>query len=106
MTKDEILAKSREDNKTRDEMEKSVFFKSGQTACAVGGMVCMLIVIMEEVVKNTFSFSGWSIFLSMTGTMLVSKYRILKKPLYIVAGAAELIIAAAFLGIYVYKLMR
>ena len=106
MTKEEILAKSRADNKTRDEMEKSVFFKSGQTACAVGGMVCMLIVIMEEVVKNTFSFSGWSIFLSMTGTMLVSKYRILKKPLYLVAGAAELIIAAAFLGIYVYKLMR
>lgn len=106
MTKEEILAKSRADNKTRDEMEQSVFYKSGQTACAVGAAVCGLIMILEGVVKDNTRFDLWAVFLAMTGTMLVMKYKKLKKIYELIFGAAELVIAAVFLGIYIYRLFQ
>ena len=34
MNKDEILEKSRQENKHKDEMEKEVFLKAGQRSCA------------------------------------------------------------------------
>ena len=41
MNREEILARSREENKNRDEMERDAFSKAGQRACAVGGLVCL-----------------------------------------------------------------
>lgn len=36
MTREEILEKSRQDNRKQDEREKAAFAKAGQRACAVG----------------------------------------------------------------------
>ena len=48
MNKEEILAKSRNENKGRtDEMETAVLGKAGRIAAAAGGLVCMLIVILN-----------------------------------------------------------
>ena len=41
MNKDEILEKSRQENKHKDEMEKEVFLKAGQRSCAVGSIISM-----------------------------------------------------------------
>ena len=102
MTKEEILAKNREDNKTRDEMEQSVFYKSGQTACAAGALVCALILVLEGF-KDNVRFDLLAIFLTMTGTMLVKKYEKTKKIYELIFGMIELVAAAGFLGIYIYR---
>ena len=47
MNKDEILEKSRQENKHKDEMEKEVFLKAGQRSCAVGSIICALIIVLE-----------------------------------------------------------
>ena len=99
MTKDEILERSREDNKTRDEMEKNVFFKSGQSAAAVGG------IIVEEFITNKTNFGIAAILLSMTGTMLLTKYIKLKKNYYLIFSVLELAVAAAFIILHIIQLV-
>ena len=47
MNKDEILEKSRQENKHKDEMEKEVFLKAGQISCAVGSIICAIIIVLE-----------------------------------------------------------
>ena len=46
MTKEEILEKSRQENKNQDEMERYAMARAGKRACAVGGLVCMAIVVL------------------------------------------------------------
>ena len=105
MTKDEILERSREDNKTRDEMEKNVFFKSGQSAAAVGGFIAALLIIVEEFITNKTNFGIAAILLSMTGTMLLTKYIKLKKKYYLIFSVLELAVAAAFIILHIIQLV-
>ncbi len=105
MNKDEILAKSRKENENQDEMELEVFAKSGQKACAVGGIVCVLIIILQSIFKNSVDFSVWAVYLSMTGTMLLYKYIKLKKKHELIFGLMQLILAVVFLVFYILKLV-
>ncbi len=106
MNKEEILEKSRQENKGRDEMERDAFAKAGQTACAVGGIVCALVIIFEAIFARQVNFSIWAVYLSMTGTMLLTKYRRLGKKHELIFGACQLILAAIFLAMYVIRLVR
>ena len=78
MNKEEILAKSRAENKGTDEREKLVLIKAGQIAFTVGGVMCMLIALFNSILSivdqggtrfdpklNTML---WSIYLSMLGS--------------------------------------
>ncbi len=105
MNKDEILAKSRKENENQDEMEMQVFAKSGQKACAVGGFVCVAIIILQSIFKDKVDFSVWAVYLSMTGTMLLYKYIKLKKKHELIFGLIQLVLAAIFLGMFIYNLV-
>ena len=48
MTKEEILAKSRKENKSGDEREQRVIAQGGSIAKAVGLALCMLIVFLTD----------------------------------------------------------
>ena len=106
MSKEEILAKSREENKKRDEMEQAVFVKAGQQACAVGGIVCMVIIILEAIFAKEVNTSIWAVYLSITGTMLLMKYRGLRKKHELIFGLIQLGLAVCFLVMYIIKLVR
>ncbi|MBQ8950322.1 MAG: hypothetical protein IJ065_04025 [Eubacterium sp.] len=106
MEKEEIMAKSRLDNKKRDEMEQYVFYKSGQAACGAGALMCGIIMLLDAVFSDGKSMEIWAIFLVMTGTMLIFKYKKLKKISQLIFGISELIIAVIFLVIYAYQLIR
>ncbi len=106
MTKDEILELSREENRNKDEMEKAVFVKAGQRACAAGGIVCAAIIVLEAIFAKEVSYSTWAVYLSMTGTMLLVKYFGLHKKHELVFGALQLILAAMFFIMYAVRLIR
>ena len=48
----------------------------------------------------------WAVYLSMTGTMLLVKYRYLKKKHELIFGLAQIALAVMFLVMYVIKLVR
>ncbi len=106
MTKEEILAKSREENKNWDEMERFAYAKAGQRACAVGGLVCVIVILLESIFAARVSFSTWAVYLSMTGTMLLTKYLNLKKKHELIFGILQLALALLFLGAYAVQLAR
>ncbi|MBQ1491498.1 MAG: hypothetical protein IIZ39_06020 [Blautia sp.] len=106
MNKEEILEMSRKENQKRDEMERQTFYKAGQLASSVGGILCGFIIILEAIFSDHVSLSIWVIYLSMTGTMLLSKYIYQKKKHELVFGVLELILAAIFLVMYIISLVR
>ena len=105
MNREEILEKSRKENKNQDEMERDALAKAGQRACAVGGLVCMVIILFEAMFTSQVNFSTWAVYLSMTGTMLMVKYLRLKKKHELIFGMLQLALAAAFLIMYVVRIV-
>ena len=106
MNRDEILERSRRENKNRDEMEKDAMAQAGQKACAVGGMLCAVIIILEAFFAKQVNMSTWAVYLSMTGTMLMVKYIHLKKKHELAFGLMQLALAAVFFIMYVIRLVR
>ena len=106
MTKEEILEKSRQENKNQDEMERDAMARAGKRACAVGGLVCMAIIVLEAIFSDHVSMSTWAVYLSMTGTMLLVKYIRLKKKHELIFGVLELALAAVFFVMFVIGLVR
>ncbi len=88
MNKDEILAKSREENKGRtDEMELSVIAGGGKAAYFVGMAVCVAILLLNGALRifespnynPALTFAVWGVWFSMQGAMMMYKYVKIKK---------------------------
>ncbi len=53
MNRDEILNKSRSENKNGDERELQVNAKAGNIAFRFGGALCMILMLIERLLCNT-----------------------------------------------------
>lgn len=106
MNKDEILEKSRQENKHKDEMEKEVFLKAGQRSCAVGSIICALIIVLETFFADHVNLSILALYFAMTGTMLLSKYSKLKKIHELIFGSIQLVLSAICMVLYIMRLVR
>ena len=105
MNKEEILAKSRAENKGQDEREKQVLIKAGQIAFTVGGVMCMLIALFNSIFSMVDQGGTrfdpklnpmlWSIYLSMLGSLFLYKYIKLKKKHELILAIALLTISLA-----------
>lgn len=108
MNKEEILEKSRAENKGRtDEMETAVLGKAGSIAAAVGGLVCILIVLLNLVSKNSdpkVSFAAWAVYGLMQGALFLVKYVKLRRAHELVLTILFLIIGSTALAFLVYLL--
>ena len=68
MNKEEILERSRQENRKRDEMEADTFARAGQLATAVGGIVCMAVILLEGFLAERVNYGTWAVYLSMAGS--------------------------------------
>jgi hypothetical protein len=105
MDRNDILEKSRKENRNMDEREKDALAKAGQKATAVGGVVCVFIILFEAIVSDFVSFSTWAVYLSMTGTTLLVKYSILRRKHELLFGLLQLALAIIFIGIYIKRMV-
>ncbi|MCR5653538.1 MAG: DUF6442 family protein [Ruminococcus sp.] len=101
MNKEEILAKSREENKNQDEREKLAIAKASQNALAVGGILCALMLIFNAIFCKTFNYAVWGIYLAITGSSLLFKFVYLKKKHELIFGLIEIGLAIMFIVFYV-----
>ena len=116
MNKEEILAKSRAENKGTDEREKLVLIKAGQIAFTVGGVMCMLIALFNSILSMVdhggtradpkLNTMLWSIYLSMLGSLFLYKYIKLKKKHELFLAIALLMIAFAGLAWVALKMLE
>ena len=104
MNKEEVLEKSRRENRGMDERERDALARAGRVASGVGGAVCAVVLVLEAILSGQISYAVWAVYLAMTGTTLLVKFLLLRKKHELVFGVIELMLAAAFLTFYVLQL--
>lgn len=104
MNKNEILEKSRQENKGRDEFEKYTIDAASSKAVAVGGILCCVIIFIEAFIFNKVSFNMWAVYLAIAGTTLLVKFHYRRKKHELIFGIMELILAAVFVTIHFLSL--
>lgn len=100
MDKNEILEKSRQENKGTDLFERDAMNSASQKAVAVGGLLCMFLSFADILLGGSFNYTLWGVYLSMTGTTLLVKYFHLRKPHELIFGIIELVLAIAFIVLH------
>ena len=92
MNKNEILDKSRKENKKLDEMERDALYRAGYMASVVGGLLCICLPLLESILMRKIN-----IFFAMDATMLLVKFFYLKKKHELAIALVLLILSGWFL---------
>lgn len=95
MKKEEILEKSRMENKGTDEMELVVLGMAGKLAAQIGMLICCAVAVLQVAFTDSVSFESWMIYFSILGTIFTVKYAKLHKK-------HELLLALLFSGLFVF----
>lgn len=74
MNKDDILEKSRRENKGPDEMEQYVMAAAGKIAAMVGMLVCGIVATLQLIFTDTIGYESWMIYFSILATNFIVKY--------------------------------
>ena len=101
VNREDILEKSRNENRNMDEMEKETSSRAGSLAAMVGGLLCIALIILESLYAQKPNMSYWGVYLSMTGTMLMFKYYRLRRTHELVFGIIQILLAVAFFAIHI-----
>lgn len=73
MDKEQILQKSRKENKNKDIAELEVINQASGLAVRIGILVCCFISVAEVIATNQVNYSCWMIYFSMLATLFCVK---------------------------------
>ena len=74
MTKEEILAKSRDENRNGDLIDLEVQSKAAKVGIFVSFLLCAVISIVEFVFTKKVSVQCWMVFFGITATIFLIKF--------------------------------
>lgn len=74
MKKEEVLEKSRNENKGADELELSVISSAGKIAAKIGMLICCFIAVLQVIFAESISYESWMIYFSILSAMFIVKY--------------------------------
>lgn len=106
MEKEEILAKSRKENKNKDIAELEVVNRSGRIAAIVGAVLCCVISFLDWHFTKTINCACWAVDFGMLTAMFVAKYVKLKKKHELIVAIVYFLIFAFFCYGYIFNLVR
>lgn len=76
MDREEILAKSRKENREGDEREIQILANASKVGMAVGGVLSAVMVIYSRIVDEPLlGLSAWTVYFSMFGSRRLYQYR-------------------------------
>ena len=79
MDKDEILAKSRKENKDRDFVELEILNKANSTALSVSLTICALISVLHAIFQDSVDYAVWTVQFGMLSTIMLVKFSKLRR---------------------------
>ena len=79
MDKDEILAKSRAENKGWDFVEQEVLALAYRVAVGVGMIVCGVLSILHAIFAETVDYGIWTVYFSVLAATMLVKFVKLRK---------------------------
>ena len=95
MNREEILEKSRQENKGTDEMELIILNSAGKPAAQTGMLVCCAVAVLQVAFTDSMSYESWMIYFSILGTLFTVKFIKLHKK-------HELLLAVLFSASFVF----
>lgn len=105
MDRDEILAKSRQENKDRDFVEAEVLAKANSTALNIGILVCGVLSILHAVFDGTPDFGIWTVYFSVLAATMLVKYVKLRRRHELILGLLYLGFFVFFFVLYLYNML-
>ena len=96
MDKDEILERSRKENKDMDLVELEVNNKANMIANLVGVMVCAALTLIHAIVRDGIDTSAWTVMFSILSAIMLVKYAKLRRGHELVVGLLYLVSAICF----------
>jgi len=106
MDKDEILARSREENKDRDFVEAEALSKANTIALSVGIFVCGLLSVLHTIFTDTLDYGIWTVYFSALATTMIVKFVKLRRRHELVIGLLYLGCCVFFFVFYLRGLLR
>ena len=96
MDKDEILERSRKENKDRDFVEAEVLSNVSAIALSVGVILCSLLSALHLIFKETVDCGAWTVMFSILSAVMLVKFAKLRRRHELVVGLLYLVSAICF----------
>ena len=105
MNKDEILAKSRAENKNRDVYEQEVLKQASRSAVVVQMAFATIFFVTQIFVGKGINWGLWAIVFSASMTINWVKYIRLRRKLELAIAIAYTILISVMSGYHIYNLI-
>lgn len=108
MNKDEILSKSRKENKDGDEREIQIWANSSKIGMAVGGIFSAITVMFSRVINEPLlGLSAWAVYFSMFGSRRLYQFIKTKEKVRLLQAMIGIVFAlACFVGMIILGLQQ
>lgn len=107
MDKDEILKKSREENKDRDFVEEAVLARANTIALAVGMVMCGIISILRGLLTEKGTEPAvWTVYFSVLAAGMLVKFVKMRKRHELLLGLLYAAFCVFFFVLYLRDLLR
>lgn len=106
MNKEEILEKSRKENKNKDIAEIDTTNSASKIAAIAGALLCVLISSLDWYFTKTVNFACWAINFGILSTLFGIKYLRLRRKHELFVTAVYLLFFAFFSYGYLFNLLR
>ncbi|HJB26630.1 MAG TPA: hypothetical protein H9662_08500 [Firmicutes bacterium] len=105
MNKDEILAKSRAENKNKDVYEQEVLKQASKSAVVVQMVLATLFFVTQIFVGEGINWGLWALVFSANMTIYWVKYIKLRRKHELMIAIAYTILVSVMSGYYIYNLI-
>ena len=108
MTRDEILEKSRKENKAMDEREQAAVLRGGSIAKGVGLALCMLMVFLGDVLgaDPAAGLGAFGIYWGMYGTDRAYRWWKLRERTDLLLAVGSFAFVVAFAVAYLHVVLK
>ena len=105
MDKDEILARSRKENRDRDFVEAEALNKANAVAISVGVLACSLISILHAIFRDSVDYEVWSVMFAMMAAGMLVKFAKLKRRHELLLGLGYAGLSIFFFVLYLRRVL-
>lgn len=105
MNKDDILARSRAENRGTDAYEAQILEKAGRLSAQVGMLACCLIAAASVWVTGRVNNACWIIYFSIHATLFWVKYRSLRRRHELLLAVVSTAVGLLFTGLFIREMI-
>ena len=100
MDKDEILERSRKENKDRDFVEAEALSNANGVALTIGVILCALLSVLHSIFKDSVDYGVWTVMFGIMSTIMLVKFSKLRQRHELLVGLGYLALAIFFFVFY------